>query len=354
MAQHKAAQVSLYNKGNMPVTRQGLERCLGQYAVGKVLIVGDIMLDKYLHGDAERVSPEAPVPVVLVEKEGEFIGGAGNVARNIKALGGTPVLLGVRGADNYGATLELLLAQSGVEFDFLVTANRPTTVKLRILARKQQMLRVDWEDSRHLDESMTEELLRRVAGHLDGVGSIVVSDYGKGVVSPEFFSGLHALLDDRRASVPVLVDPKPQNTGAYGGVTLLTPNAKETGAMAGLPTRDQGEILAAGRAIISKLGCPYLVTTLGAEGMALFCHDGAVWHIPTSAQQVFDVTGAGDTVIAAIALGLASGANLIESAVLANYSAGIVVGQVGAATAGVEDLKKVLESAEEYNITRWA
>lgn len=350
----KATQVNLHRKEATVLTQERLEACLDRYSQGKVLIIGDIMLDKYLHGDAERVSPEAPVPVVLVEKETAFIGGAGNVARNIKALGGTPVLVGVRGADNYGAALELLLTQSAVEFDFLVTANRPTTVKLRVLARKQQMLRVDWEDSTALADGVARELLSKVETHLDGVGAIVVSDYGKGIVSKEFFDGLHALLDKKERSIPVLVDPKPQNTEAYAGVTLLTPNAKETGAMAGMRVSDKNAILEAGGAIMQKLGCPYLVTTLGADGMAVFCHDGSVWHIPTAAQQVFDVTGAGDTVIGAIALGLASGSNLVEAAILANYGAGIVVGQVGAATARAEAIKDLVREAEGGAISRWA
>lgn len=350
----RAAQVSLHNDGALALTQQSLEACLNRYAGSKVLIVGDVMLDKYLHGDADRVSPEAPVPVVLVEKEAEFIGGAGNVARNVKALGGVPVLIGVRGADNYGAGLELLLGQSGVQFDFVVTASRPTTVKLRVLARKQQMLRVDWEDNSSLGSVVTQELLGKVAQNLGGIGAIVVSDYGKGVVSQDFFTGLHALLDEQNLTVPVLVDPKPQNTKVYTGVSLLTPNAKETGAMAGMPTGNREAILKAGRDIIDKLGCPYLVTTLGAEGMALFCSDASVWHIPTAAQQVFDVTGAGDTVIGAIALGLASGCGLVESALLANYAAGIVVGQVGAATASVDAIKKLVDEAEEYGISRWA
>lgn len=353
MTVHKAATVCLQRENEVSLAPQVLENCLQNYAQGKVLIVGDIMLDKYLHGDAERVSPEAPVPVVLVEKETEFIGGAGNVARNIKALGGEPVLIGVRGADNYGATLEALLGKNNVRFDFIVTADRPTTVKLRVLARKQQMLRVDWEDASQYSKDLTQALLDKVADALEGVGAIVVSDYGKGVVSPFFFEGLHALIDTLDKPIPILVDPKPQNTNVYGSVSLLTPNAKETGAMSGLPTKGREAILKAGRAIIEKLGCPYLITTLGADGMALFSHDGAVWHIPTSAQQVFDVTGAGDTVIGAIALGLASGASLLESAVLANLSAGIVVGQVGAATAKVEALKALLEDGGDYNITRW-
>ena len=349
----KATQVTLHKEGESALTQERLEGCLDRYSEGKVLIIGDIMLDKYLHGDAERVSPEAPVPVVLVENESEFIGGAGNVARNIKALGGTPVLVGVRGADNYGAALELLLTQSGVEFDFLVTANRPTTVKLRVLARKQQMLRIDWEDNTVLAQGIAKELLNKVEAHLEGVGAIVVSDYGKGIVSDEFFVGLHALLNRTTRSIPLLVDPKPQNTKSYGGVTLLTPNAKETGAMAGLRTDGKQAILAAGKAIMQELGCPYLVTTLGADGMAVFCHDASVWHIPTAAQQVFDVTGAGDTVIGAIALGLASGSDLVEAAILANYGAGIVVGQVGAATASVGAIKGLVREARGYGVSRW-
>ncbi len=319
----------------------------------RVLIVGDAMMDEYLVGDAERISPEAPVPVVLVGEEKRLVGGAGNVARNVTALGARAVLIGTRGNDPAGEAMEACLAADGIEAALLSLKGRRTTRKTRILARQQQMLRIDREDSAPLDGDAARRLLDTVRAHAGDCGAIVISDYGKGVVSETFMLGLHDLLRELKRNVPVLVDPKPQNIHLYAGVTLLTPNAKETSEAAGLPAKTPAQVLLAGRAIMEKLGCPHLVTTLGAQGMAVFLSSGEVWHLPTAALEVFDVTGAGDTVIAVTALGMAAGLSLLESCCLANYAAGLVVGEVGAATVSREKLLAAMRSRPLPALVRW-
>lgn len=319
----------------------------------KVLVVGDVMVDRYLHGDAERISPEAPVPVVLVASERILVGGAGNVARNIQSLTGTPYLMGVRGKDRDGDSLEKVLSQNCVAYSLVMTEDRPTTVKLRILARKQQMLRVDWENSEDLPWDVQKKVLANIERELKGAGAIVISDYSKGLVSSSFIQELTKLLKSSGCNIPVLVDPKPSNKDAYQGITLLTPNAKETQQMSGVHISGKNSVVRAGRKIMSDLRCPQLIITLGPDGMAVFCNDNEVWHIKTAAKEVFDVTGAGDTVIGVTALGLASGMSLLESAIIANYSAGIVVGQVGAGAVSPEELLFEVARGVDNGLSRW-
>ncbi len=320
---------------------------------GAVLIIGDIMLDHYLIGDVERISPEAPVPVVNVAEESLFLGGAGNVAQNITALGGKAFLVGVCGQDEAAKLLVQELAIRGVEDALVVLKNRPTTQKTRILARRQQMLRFDREIKDPVSQPEMEQILEQVAKFLPLAGAVIISDYGKGLVSAELMQKIKALINKDGRNLPLLVDPKPQNIDFYAGVTLLTPNTKETSEAASLPTRSKEEIILAGRAIIQKLGCAHLMTTLGADGMAVFVSEDEIWHIPTAAQEVFDVTGAGDTVIATTALALASGFELVEACVLANISAGIVVGQVGTATASEEQVLQMLVRQSKICPQRW-
>lgn len=319
----------------------------------RVLIVGDVMIDEYLTGDAERISPEAPVPVVRIEGEKHLVGGAGNVARNITALGGKAVLIGVRGNDSAGKILEECLSREHITHSLLSLDRRPTTIKTRILARQQQVLRFDKEDASPLAAEDAASLLRLTAEHLPHCHALILSDYGKGMVTKDLVTGLHKLLRKNSPTIPVLVDPKPQNIHLYKGVSLLTPNAKETSEAARMPVKTPQEIILAGQTLIKRLGCRHLVTTLGGRGMAVFETGGTVWHIPTVARQVFDVTGAGDTVIATIALGLVSGLDLVPSCLLANYAAGIVVGQVGAATTTRQQLADTLASLPQPDIARW-
>lgn len=319
----------------------------------KVLVVGDIMLDEYLEGDAERISPEAPIPIVKVARSRFLLGGAGNVCRNIASLGGRVTLVSVRGMDAKGETLEAKLAEGSVSATLLSVASRPTTLKTRVIARNQQMLRIDHEEASALPAGETAALLDSIAAIADDYGVIVVSDYGKGVVTRDLMHGLAEIRAKAKSKPKLLVDPKTPNFDLYARAFILTPNAKETSEAAGLPTGTREEILAAGRTIFSKLHCDHLLTTLGAKGMALFLTGDEVWHIPTAAQKVFDVTGAGDTVMAVLALCQASGLRLLESCVLANYAAGIVVAEVGAGCVTADTLEHVVENAEDPKISRW-
>lgn len=329
------------------LTSEAVERLAGK----RVLVVGDIMLDAYLMGDADRISPEAPVPVVRIESERYLLGGAGNVARNITALGGVATLAGAVGEDGSASQVRALIKAEGIRSALIPFSGRPTTVKTRVMARRQQMLRLDQEDARPFSVAEQEAVLAVLAAELADHDVVILSDYNKGLVSAPFMARFRTLLAGCGHPVKVLVDPKPSNAALYGGSYLLTPNTKETGECAGLPVRDREEILAAGRAILEKVGCPYLLTTLGPDGMALFSGPD-VWHVPTMAQDVFDVTGAGDTVIASVGLGLAAGLDLLSACVLANYAAGLVVVQVGAAVASPEALRQVIDDLP-VTISKW-
>lgn len=310
---------------------------------GRVLVVGDVMMDTYLIGDALRISPEAPVPVVRVEKTRHLLGGAGNVARNIVALRGASVLVGLIGRDADGERLESMLDQAGV-IPRLVRGERPTTVKSRVLARNQQMIRLDQESQSPTTAEEYAALLAVLEPLVPEFEVVVVSDYGKGLVSAGLLDDIRRLGRNSGHGEPkVLVDPKPQHTPCYHKAWMLTPNAKETSESTGLPVHTRAGIMAAGRRLREELDAAHVLTTLGADGMALFSREGPVWHVPTMARQVFDVTGAGDTVIATAALALSVGLPLLEACVLANYAAGIVVGKVGAATASPEELRAAMQ-----------
>jgi rfaE bifunctional protein kinase chain/domain len=317
----------------------------------RVLVVGDVMLDRYLCGETARISPEAPVPVVRIEEERLLPGGAGNVAVNIRALGGEAVIVGARGDDPEGRALERLLENAGVVTALAALHGRPTTTKTRIIARGQQIARIDRERTDTFNESECAAILKETACRATGCSALVLSDYRKGLVGARMAAGLLSLAS--AAKLPLLVDPKPTDLDLYTGMTLLTPNVEEAGRAANMPVRTPGEIVAAGRRIMLTTGCAKLVITLGERGLAVFEGDGAVWRIPTVARQVFDVTGAGDTVIAALALGEAAALPLIDSCLLANYAAGIVVGKVGAASATPTMLIEALETLPPPPAEAW-
>ena len=320
----------------------------------RVLVLGDIMLDAYWIGDAERISPEAPVPVVKVEKKRFLLGGAGNVARNITALGGQATLIGSIGRDSAAERVQTLVREEGIRPVLIPFPNRPTTVKTRIMARRQQMLRLDQEDSTPCTRQELDLLLPVLAEELRQHDVMILSDYSKGLVTNESMQEIRKLIKNNPHPVRVLVDPKPSNTALYTEAFLMTPNTRETGECAGMPVGSREEVLAAGRSLLARIGCPHLLTTLGADGMALFEDTDTVWHVPTMAQDVFDVTGAGDTVIATLGLGLAAGLELLPACVLANYAAGLVVAQVGAAVATPQTLAAALEHLPAPQISRWA
>ncbi|WP_027177013.1 D-glycero-beta-D-manno-heptose-7-phosphate kinase [Desulfovibrio aminophilus] len=319
----------------------------------KVCIIGDLMLDHYMIGTVDRISPEAPVPVVRVTNETRVLGGAGNVAQNIAALGGSPVLFGCTGDDPDGAALVRMTGEAGIESRILKDPARPTTRKTRIIAHNQQVVRVDSEQPDPLPQNLLDELFSALRDVLPHVPVIVLSDYGKGIICREFMSRLMDMVNPLPRRPLILVDPKPVNYDLYKGVDLLTPNTKEAGEGAGLAVSGRDSVLAAGQALFKRLRCKHLLVTLGAGGMALFETPETVRQIPTVAQKVFDVTGAGDTVIATLALALAAGTDLLTACALANHAAGHVVAQVGAATASGADLIRSIESLPEIEINAW-
>jgi len=316
----------------------------------RVMIVGDVMLDHYTFGSVTRISPEAPVPVLQVSDEQYRLGGAGNVARNIVALGGAATIIGVIGNDQDGQTLTGLLTEAGAHNDLVCEDHRRTTRKTRIIAQNQQIVRVDREQTGELPKDVVGALLEKVVAHGQGHDIIIVSDYGKGVVTRALMDALHALTGPSGTRPRILVDPKPCNFDLYQGVDILTPNAKEAAEGAGLAASSQDGPVQAAAALFRRLRCGQLLITLGSQGMALFEGPGKALRIPTFARKVFDVTGAGDTVIATLALGLAAGGDLLSAAVLANHAAGLVVAQVGAATAQPEALREAIASHPDLAI----
>lgn len=305
-------------------------------------IIGDIMLDHYSWGEVERISPEAPVPVVKIIKDEFMLGGAGNVACNIKSLSSSPILFSIIGKDDYGQKIKQLLKQNNIKFFLHQSLQRSTTLKTRVLAQNQQMIRIDRESDSYL---ASEELLA-IKQQIDKIQQqyIIISDYGKGCICPEILEMLQ--------TKKLIVDPKAKNYPFYKGFYLLTPNKKEAEQAANLKITDTNTLIKAGKIIISKFDLENLIITLGPQGMAIFQKNKPIYHLPTCAQKVFDVTGAGDTVIAVLAIGLANNLDLISSAILANYAAGLVVAQVGTATTSLQAIKKHIQNSPKIKLTK--
>ncbi len=310
-----------------------------------VLVVGDLMLDRFVWGEVSRISPEAPVPVVEVQKETMLLGGAANVANNIKAMGGGCILGGVAGDDDAGRALMELAGSKGIETGAVVQDSGPTTVKTRIVARGQQVVRVDREERRAPGGPVLDALKTAFSKVVPAAGCVVVSDYAKGVITHDIMNSLRDLAAD--SGVPLLVDPKPSNMDLYRGATMLTPNSLEAGAMSGIEISDSETLALAASRIMSNLNAQAVLVTRGPHGMGLVEKGRPVFTIPTMAREVFDVTGAGDTVIATFAMGIANGLKMPEAAWLANVAAGIVVGKVGTATVSGDELVDVLEQHAE-------
>jgi D-beta-D-heptose 7-phosphate kinase/D-beta-D-heptose 1-phosphate adenosyltransferase len=320
-----------------------LTRLLAEFARVRLLVIGDLVLDEYVWGDAERVSPEAPVPVVLVRDETLVLGGAGNVVRNVVALGGRASFCSVVGDDAAGHRAADLLKNLGVDPAGLVVAEgRPTTRKTRIVARSQQIVRFDRETTEPPPESVSRRLLAAVGAALPACDGVVIADYGKGVLSGP--TGGAAMARCLERGVPVVVDPKAA-LAAYRGASLVKPNLREAEWLSGVPVRSPGDLARAARRLREELGGADVVVTRGAEGMTLFEGDSQGVDVHTAARAVFDVQGAGDTTIAALALALRVGATLLEAAVLANAAAGVVVGKVGTATATPDEVRALLPAA---------
>ena len=308
----------------------------------RVLVFGDLMLDEFLWGRVSRISPEAPVPVVEVSRQSFHLGGAGNVAANVRSLGGGATLVATVGEDAGGAHVREAVAAAGVGSRLVVSPpGRPTTVKTRIVAHHQQVVRADREDASDVDPKTAAALVAALREELSRCDALLISDYQKGVVTAPLLRRLLPLA--RR--VPVLVDPKPRHFRRYRGVTLVTPNQLEAERATGLRLTDDAALALAGERILRQLRCRAALVTRGERGMSLFEQGREALHVEAAAREVFDVTGAGDTVIATMSLALAAGASLPEAAVLANAAAGVVVGKLGTAQATPDEVLQSLEAA---------
>lgn len=313
---------------------------LPDFDTARVLVVGDLMLDRYWHGPTGRISPEAPVPVVKVEQIEERPGGAANVALNVAALGGKASLLGLTGDDEAADALEKQLKAVKVDCDFSRLKEQPTITKLRILSRHQQLIRLDFEEPFHNIDSS--ELLGKIEKHCQGHQVMILSDYNKGALSQ--VQAMIALAN--KANIKVLVDPKGSDFSKYRGASLLTPNFGEFEAVVG-PCKDEAEIIAKGLKLIEELELEALLVTRSEHGMTLIRPNSNELHLPTLAQEVYDVTGAGDTVISVLASALASGSALEDACALANAAAGVVVGKLGTSTVSSIELANAVYGSQE-------
>lgn len=323
------------------VDKDKLIESLHRFVYARVLVIGDIILDEYIWGSVSRISPEAPVPVVEVRKQSQMLGGAGNVVSNLVSLGAKPMLCGIVGEDQAGSMILTKIKEMGLEANgIFVDRQRPTSIKTRVIAHNQQVVRFDKESKAPISREILNRILERASHSIDGIDVILVSDYGKGVVSRGLIEGLQALAGGRQ--IPIAVDPKIGNFSCYKGVDILTPNNDEASSYCRFVIEGDKSLINAGHMLLDELLCGAVLITRGKNGMSLFEKGGSVTHIPAVAKEVYDVTGAGDTVIATLTLGIAAGLDLPSSAIMANFAGGIVVGKVGTSTVSPNELKAAI------------
>jgi len=314
----------------------------------RVLCIGDVMLDHYVYGQVERVSPEAPIPVLWIEREMKTLGGAGNVLRNLRALGAAASFISVVGNDEAGREIgRLVEAQDGAEAHVLVQPQRTTTVKTRYIAGNQQLLRADHESAIPLDPYIREDMLRLARELVADHSVVVISDYAKGVLTEGV--ALEIIRAAREAGARVIVDPKGGDHIRYRGADLIKPNRRELAHATGMPVETDNEIMAASRALIERCGFNAVLASLGAEGSLLIAADGAAHIQRAEVREVFDVSGAGDTVVATVAAALAVGVALTDAARLGNFAAGIVVGKIGTAVVYASELTAALNGRDRHD-----
>ncbi len=328
------------------ISRSRLAHLLGAGSGKRVAIIGDAMLDVYLHGDVDRISPEAPVPVVRVTERRTAPGGAANVAANVAAIGADPSLVCAIGSDRNGERLREMLTDLESRTDGMLTVDRPTTTKTRILARSQQVVRFDEENDDDISGDEVSRLEKAVKDAVAGADALVLEDYNKGVLVPSVIKS--AIAAARKRGIPIVVDPKYKNFFSYKGATIFKPNRRELEAALGAEVQiEHAEALPE---TFRRLGVEYLLLTLGEMGMALLSADGEVGRIPTTAREVYDVVGAGDTVTAYLATMLAAGATAPEAAIVANFAAGVEVGKLGAATVTIDEVLDAFDSFQSSGI----
>ncbi len=314
----------------------------------RVLVIGDLIMDHFIWGKVRRISPEAPVPVVEVTSESLMLGGSANVVNNIHSLGGISFVTGVVGRDEDGKKLIKALKEKGISADGIIPdTRRPTTIKTRVIAHSQQVVRFDREKKERLEGDSTNRVLNYIRKAVKSADIVVISDYAKGLIT----EGLVEETGDmcRRLKKPVAVDPKVEHFDYYKGVTIVTPNNLEASMASGVDIVDDASLPRAGEVLFNRLGCEALLITRGENGMSLF-EPNSETHIPTVAREVFDVSGAGDTVIGVLALALGSGASFKEASVIANFAAGVVVGKVGTATLTTKELMEAISTGLKAGI----
>jgi len=308
----------------------------------RVLILGDIMLDEYMYGSVDRISPEAPVPIVNISSSKIILGGAANVAANICSLGGKALLLGTVGDDEAASKISQLLKSDKISDDLLVTdLTRRTTIKTRIIAHSQQIVRADREDRHEINPDIEKEIISRFLSVVDDIQAVIISDYGKGVITQPLLEKLMSVCLQK--NIFVAVDPKETHFNNYQKASLITPNHHEAGFAYGRRIHNEKDLLEVGNGLLKRLQAKSILITRGPDGMSLFTENSKPTHIPTFAKKVYDVTGAGDTVIAVFVAATCAGADLVESAILANAGAGLTVGEIGTATVTTDDLWQELE-----------
>jgi rfaE bifunctional protein kinase chain/domain len=318
-----------------------INKLLRKFRETTVLVVGDIVMDEFIWGKVSRISPEAPVPVVAVTHDTLLLGGAANVVNNVRSLGGKVLLIGVVGDDRMGEKIKELLAEKKIVLEgIIVEPGRPTSVKTRIIAHNQQVVRFDRESLQPISQQSHKQLLDFIDAYWKQVDGVIISDYGKGVVTQDLMSSI--IVKKRADGKLVAVDPKIDNFELYKEVTVLTPNSEEAEAAAGKRIKDEDSLLELGELLLNRFASQAILITRGEEGMILFERQGRITKVPTMAKEVYDVTGAGDTVIGTLTLTLATGSDFPQAAVLANYAAGIVVGKVGTAVVTPEELRRAV------------
>jgi len=328
------------------MNKQQLKKIIKALPGKKVLVFGDLMVDEYIWGKASRISPEAPVPVVEVGEQSYVLGGASNVANNIRSLQGEVCLVGVIGQDETGKMLLQDLESKGINTEgIMVDSTRPTTLKTRIIAHNQQVVRIDREKRSPLEKSLEERIIRHLQEIIEKIDALIISDYGKGVITPYLSAQLIALA--RRYGKVIAVDPKGSDYSKYKGAAILTPNKKETETALNTELNTEEKLMEGGKNLLADLALDSLLVTRGEQGMSLFLQDGEVFHIPAVTSKVYDVTGAGDTVISTLVLALAAGASLKEATLLSNYAAGVVVKKVGTSTVTVEEIEGIVKTGEK-------
>ena len=309
-----------------------------------VLVIGDLMVDQYIWGKVKRISPEAPVPVVEVTEENLLLGGAANVAHNVMSLGGKVFITGIVGRDYTGKVLLNELSEKGFNTDgIVIDGSRPTTVKTRVIAHSQQVVRFDKEIKSEITKSTMSLILEYIKTCLPKLKGIIISDYCKGLITKNLIKKIIKLAGPK---IFVAVDPKIGHFDYYKGVSLITPNLNEASFGSGIEITDEKTLIAAGKTLLKKLQCKAVMITRGDEGMTLFDRTGKITTIPTCAQEVYDVSGAGDTVIATLTMCRSAGAKLTDAAIAANHAAGIVVGKMGTAVTTQKEILKSLKTCK--------